>query len=255
MPKMKDHQRMEELYTKIVKHMDEETEIKPKKKAYVPLFSLAAAVVFFAISITSVYLNQTKQETAEMNMDTGEERKEEAIYDAEIAEIPESSDEQYSIQSIPENNTIMEDTAHTLTYDKIKQDHTFLGLRLGMSYEEMIGVIGSPLEEDVNSNIARLKYSLDGYGVEATFDGENGPIREYTFYPQYLADGLFKALPKTKADAVSVFGEHYDNTVQTCPGNTSCNTYTYNIDSERYIQVQIVENKETVFAIRYGLKK
>ncbi|QHS22617.1 hypothetical protein GWK91_06490 [Virgibacillus sp. MSP4-1] len=250
MPKIQDHQDEEELFKK-VKQEFQRREIKQRNRRVwtIPAMT-AAAVMLFAVILISVITNQNP--TADMAKDIENSSEESASSEG-------TGTPSHELKMMrPEENDTNRDDAESSPLPEMDKlaPRSMSDLRIGMTYDEVIEAIGSPLEYEDNENQRSLKYSTEGYGVKLQFKKNSQTVNQFTFIPRYL-QGTQQKLTihplflRQKLEGIrTMLGEPMKEESVSCFENTTCEEYTYKLNSEDRIVVRTSWNKEDIEFIK-----
>jgi hypothetical protein len=252
LPKIEDKQDMDQLYINVMQKFNEAKPFKQKKKKLWlgPLFAMAA-VFLIGFIYTAYYVNDGK---------SGEIALDEIADNGDIVTENFVPSQEESIPSRSNDEPMAYATTFPYIYNDLVEKNDFFGLKLGMNYQEVIGLLGEPLtSEDFMSNLRQLKYTEEGFGIQLKFNMNDGSIVEYIFYPQYLNDttkqtsGIFQ-LPITKAGILQMFGEDYQTSHVLCEDQSpnNCAEYIYTLDEKRQLTVRLDEAESNVVFIQYA---
>ncbi|SET89290.1 hypothetical protein SAMN05421676_11054 [Salinibacillus kushneri] len=253
MPKIQDHQDEDVLYSKVQSQLKNQKEETPKKHFWKIPALTSAALILLAIIVISVIQNQNHPgkyvQNEENSITGGDENSPVENGDGSVNN---------STMMTPEANS--ESTANgessSLPKSKDLASEAFSGLKTGMTYEEVIEVIGSPIEYEDTDNQRSLKYSGEGYGVQLKMNSDQQTVEEFTFKPQFLQnapdrltlDKLF--LSETIDEIKSLLGEPGEVESVSCFENATCEEFIYSVSGGYQIIIRTSWNHEDIEYIK-----
>ncbi|GAA0481346.1 hypothetical protein GCM10008986_02510 [Salinibacillus aidingensis] len=249
MPKIQDHQDEEELFKKVQQQLQRTQNKQRNRKVWTIPAMTTAAVMLIAVILISVITNQNP--TADMAQDMENSSEESAS-----SEDTGTPSHELKMMSPEENDASRDAESSPLPEMDKSAPRSISGLQIGMTYDEVIKEIGSPLEYEDTENQRSLKYSTEGYGIKLQFKKNSQTVNEFTFIPRYLQDTQQKLtihplFLRQKIEGIrTMLGGPMNEESVSCFENTTCEEYTYKLNSKDRIVVRTSWNKEDIEFIK-----